>query len=142
MQQRKNKMYLSHTPKSPFASCLRATFQDIVLCGVIFETRMCSCPPALGTSGPRHLPPLHLKPIEILSESFELPRGSRNPFCRLLYTTYASLWTIADCKAVPSSIALQQHPIPNHPPYFLLPQHTAVRTQSCTLDTRRCPDKA
>ena len=60
------KMYLSYTPKSPFfVGCLRATFQDLVLCGVIFETRMCFCPPALWTSGPRHLPPLSPNSIEI-----------------------------------------------------------------------------
>ena len=45
-------------------------------------------------------------------ESFELPKRSRNPLCCPLYTTYVALWTVADNKAVPSSIiALQQHQI-------------------------------
>ena len=58
-------MYPSYTPNSPFASCARATFQDVVLSDVIFGTRMRSCPPALRTSGRCHLPPLHPKSIEI-----------------------------------------------------------------------------
>ena len=78
--------YVSHTPKSPFVSSLCATFLDFVHCDEIFETRMCSCPPALGESGRPHLPPLHPNSIEI--RIFELPRGSRSPLCRILYTTY------------------------------------------------------
>ena len=61
--------------------------------------------------------------------SFELPRSSHNHLGRCLYTTYAALWTTAD-----------NTQCPNHPPYLLLPQHTAVHTRHTImqLDTRRC----
>ena len=66
---------------------------------------MCFCPLALWTSGPRHLPPLHPKPIEIkvfrATEGFT--QSSLSSF-NLYTTTYAALWTTADNKAVPSSI--------------------------------------
>lgn len=63
MQRLKN-ISLTYSKITFFVSSLRATFQDPVLCGVIFEACMCSYPPALCTSRPRHLPPLSPNSIE------------------------------------------------------------------------------
>ena len=122
-------MYLSHPPKSPFASCLRARFQDIFLRGVIFEPRTCFCFPARVNirflSFPAASPEVHRKkrvfrasegcPQSSLSSVAHNIRRAVDYYCRQQTSTFLD----KPC---------DNTQYPNRPPYLLLSQHTAVHT--------------
>ena len=136
-------MYLSYTPESHFASCLRATSQDLVLCDVISETRMHVFLPSC-TLNTRYSPSTAASPEIHRNKSLQSYRGVHAIY--LSFVVHYIHRAVGYCRRRSTTFLYNKYCFATTPHFIkiilpislYIPQHTAVHTQSCTLDTRRC----